>query len=139
MILIHDSAIFQLTQRCKQRLFVLPGDFASNKRLIGILLGNGLLSLKVQKQNKQKYMQTQCKYWRENDLQRKRSRSSLLSTRGRKKKSKNTRSPLHSSHPSFRRLSIRKGKGAQAVPLRPIQGRARGEIPFALDRGEVGG
>lgn len=69
--LIHDSAIFQLTQRCKQRLFVLPGDFASNKRLIGILLGNGLLSLKVQKQNKQKYMQTQCKYRRENDLQQK--------------------------------------------------------------------
>lgn len=56
-----------------------------------------------------------------------------------KKKSKNIRSPLHPSHPSFRRLSIRKGNGAPAVPLRPIQGRVRGESPFALERGEVGG
>lgn len=56
-----------------------------------------------------------------------------------KKKSKNTRSPLHPAHPSFRRLSIKRGKGAPAVPLRPIHGRVRGESPFALDRGEVEG
>ena len=119
---------------------MLPGDFASNRRW---QTDSSLLKLHIKLRSKSKINKNICRH-NENTGGKKTCNGNapghhFCPSGGGKKKSKNRRSPLHPSHPSFRRLSIRKGNGAPAVPLRPIQGRVRGESPFALARGEVGG
>ena len=57
--LIHDSAIFQLTQRCKQSICVLPGDFASNRRW---QTDSSLLKLHIKLRSKSKINKNICRH-----------------------------------------------------------------------------